>query len=259
MHGVAEPEILVNGAASVHGYSLKHSDAGKLQSADLVFWIGQSLEAFLEKPIGNLSNNAVRVELLESDGLDKIKLDDDLDVGDHGHAGFDPHIWLNPQNAKIMLGEIERSLSALDPQNSNFYKQNMADALVDVDMLEDEIEEILKPVTGRPFIVFHDAYRHFEQRFGLVSAGSITPSSEIVPGVEHISNLRTKIKDVNIQCVFSEVQSGSNLASVIVEGSNANIVSLDPIGISVENGPGLYFTVMRNMAHAFQKCLSPPK
>ena len=252
MHGVGEPDILVDGTASAHDYSLKPSDAGKLQNADLVFWIGLSLETFLEKSLGNLSQNAVRVELLGSHGLHQIK----LDMGEHESSGFDPHIWLNPQNAEIMLAEIERQLSALDPENSGRYRQNMANALTELDALGVEIEEMLKPVMGKPFIVFHDAYRHFEQRFGLISAGSITPSPEIMPGAERIFSLRKKVLDLDIRCVFTEVQSGSKLASIIVEGSNARIASLDPAGVSLENGPGLYFALIRDMAHTFQKCLS---
>ena len=93
MQGVGTPDLIVAGAGSPHSHALKPSQAGQLQNADLVFWIGPELEAFLEKSITGIARKAVSVELMDSRGLSKIKVREGDDFDDHGHddSGHDDH------------------------------------------------------------------------------------------------------------------------------------------------------------------------
>ncbi|MGB1105365.1 MAG: hypothetical protein ACPG36_02670, partial [Candidatus Puniceispirillaceae bacterium] len=85
MQDVGAPDLIVEGAASPHTYSLKPSQARKLQDADLVFWIGHELEAFLEKPIDGIATGATAVSLLDSHGLTRITFREGGAFDDHGH------------------------------------------------------------------------------------------------------------------------------------------------------------------------------
>ena len=272
MEGIGVPDLIVKGAASPHTYALKPSQAEQIEKADLVFWMGHSLETFLEKPLEALGTKAMVVELMDSEGLKKLKMregggfdEHDHDEHDehskeshdeHGHGEFDVHVWLDPENAKVMANEIMEALKKVDPGNAKKYETNTKKIVEKLNRLVAEISAELSPAKGKGFIVFHDAYQYFEERFGLKAVGSITVSPEVVPGVKRIKELKTKIKELNALCVFSEPQFKPKLVSTVVEGTKAKTGVLDPLGASIQNGPKLYFIIIRDMANSLNKCLS---
>ncbi len=270
MEGVAKPDLIVKGSASPHTYSLRPSQARQLEDADLVFWMGHELESFLEQPLEAIATKAHIVELIDSSKLKKIKMreggmfdahvhdDHDEHEGhdDHGHGEFDVHVWLDPENAKVLVDEIKLALIELDPVNASKYESNSKKMNMKLDQLIDEVSNKLESDKGKGYVVFHDAYQYFEQRFGMSAVGSITVSPEVVPGANRIRELKNKINELNAHCVFSEPQFEPKLVSTVVEGTQANTGVLDPLGASIKDGPELYFTLIRNMADSLHECLS---
>ena len=277
MEGVGEPNLLVKGAGSPHTYALKPSQAQQLQDADLVFWMSHDLEAFLENSIESIATNAKSVPLMEAHGLTKLMFreggafdshdhDDHDDHDEHeGHDehdehkhddhGYDPHVWLDPVNAKAMVHEIEEALVEVDPSNAAAYEANAEALMARLDDLVTEIDAELEPVKGRGYVVFHDAYQYFEARFGVSAVGSITVSPEVLPGAERVANLQDKVRDLGATCVFSEPQFEPKLVATVTENTNAGTGVLDPLGASIKDGPDLYFTLIRNMAKSLKDCL----
>jgi zinc transport system substrate-binding protein len=282
MDGVGQPELLIKGAASPHGYQMKPSQAADLQNADVVFWIGHELEAFLEKPLETIATGAQSVPLIDANGVEKLEPreggafehhdhhhegeahEDEAHEGhageehahEHGHEEIDPHVWLDPENAKAFVTQIVSVLSAADPANAETYAKNGEAETAKLDALIAEVNDTLAPVQGRSFIVFHDAYHYFENRFGMEAAGSITINPELAPGAERLSEIQTKLKSLDAACVFSEPQFEPKVVSVAIEGSNARPGVLDPIGANLEDGPDLYFELLRNLATSMRDCLS---
>jgi len=293
MQGVSKPQVIVEGAGSPHSYAMKPSQAVMLQDADLVFWIGPDVEAFLEKPLATLASRARLVRLLDADGLIKLPLRQAGAFGrhthgksdshghapgsDHGHtgdsasrkqrhrtrrtvdhnkAGINPHIWLDPINAKILVRAIKTALVKTDPGNAAIYERNALALSARLDELVVELATVVEPLRGRGFVVFHDAYQYFEIRFGLTASGTITVSPEVVPGAKRVRDLRAKVNQLRAACVFSEPQFQPKLVRTIVEGTDARSGVLDPLGASLDSGAGLYFKLIRNMASAFKSCLS---
>ena len=178
------------------------------------------------------------------------------DHDDHGHDGFDPHVWLDPLNAKAIVHEIEETLSEADPANAATYAANAESVMGRLDSLVAEIDAELQPVKGKGYVVFHDAYQYFENRFGVSAVGSVTVSPEVLPGAERVSELQEKVRSLDATCVFSEPQFEPKLVTTITENTNAGTGVLDPLGASIKDGPDLYFTLIRNMARALKECLS---
>jgi len=90
MDGIGKPELIVDGYASPHGFSMKPSHAKMLQNADLIFWVGEDLENFLEKPLKSIAKKAEKIELIEIKGLNVLKfrernIFDEHDHDDHAH------------------------------------------------------------------------------------------------------------------------------------------------------------------------------
>ena len=185
----------------------------------------------------------------------EAKADHDHDH-DHAHGAFDAHVWLDPQNARAMVHEIEEALSKIDPGNAGRYEANAEAVMARLDALTDELVGELAPVRGKGFVVFHDAYQYFENRFGLSASGSITVSPEVMPGAERIGEIRERVRELGAACVFAEPQFEPKLVSTVIEGTQARSGVIDPLGSSLENGPDLYFSMIRDMAKSIRTCLN---
>ncbi|MBN9034587.1 MAG: zinc ABC transporter substrate-binding protein ZnuA [Rhizobiales bacterium] len=270
MKGIGEPELLLKGAASPHTYALRPSDAAALSRAKLVFWVGPNMEAFLAKPLESLAAGATTVELDEAEGVEHRPLreggafeaDDDEggkahEAHDHGHGEADAHVWLDPENARAMVAAIGKALAGADPANAAAYAANAAELSARLDALSAEIAGELAPVRGKGFVVFHDAYQYFEKRFGMTAVGSITVSPEVMPGAARIAEIRDKVKELDVACVFAEPQFEPRLIEVITEGTGARAGVLDPEASAIEPGPDLYFEMLRGLAASLRTCLAP--
>lgn len=295
MDGVGEPHLLMRGAGSPHEFKLRPSDAAMLEEAVVIFLIDVRMETTLVRPIGTLARDARVVELSQARGLVRRPLreggafeddhnhrhnepehheledghdhdnDDDHDHGEaHGHdeddhdgGAFDLHVWLDPVNAWAMARMMAETLAEADPANAAVYEANAHKLLHRLDDLTEEIAGQVAAVQGQPFIVFHDAYRYFEDRFGLAAMGSAVVSEERSPGVRRIRELREKVSQLGVTCVLSEPHFDPRLVTTVIEGTAIRSGTVDPLGVDVESGPELYFAVLRNMAAAFRDCLAP--
>ena len=266
MQGVGEPSLIVDGAGSPHNFSLKPSQAAEIQEADLVFWIGEGLEAFLDKTIETIGAGANAVELIDAPGLQTLRFreggafeahDGEKDEAQgEAHDEIDMHVWLDPVNAKALAKAIEEALAAADPDNAAAYRANAAALGAKLDALVTNISGELETVRDRRFVVFHDGYHYFENRFGVTAAGSLTVTPDVMPGAERVAEIQGTIARLGVTCVFSEPQFEPRLIAIVTEGTGAHLGELDPLGASLEPGPGLYFELLRAMAASIRTCLS---
>lgn len=277
MQNVGQPHLIVKGGASPHAFSLRPSDAAAIEQADLIFWVGPELELFLETPIHTLAPDALAIALAGTPGLDLLPIregatfdahdhqgeghedheehEHEHEAESHAHESLDMHIWLDPDNAILMVEYIADTLSGADPENADLYTANAEQTLTALNALNAEISAELQPVQGTPFMVFHDAYHYFENRFDVEAAGSITLSPEAIPGARRIAEVHDRMVGLDAACVFAEPQFEPSLIAVVIEGTNAKTGTLDPLGADLEDGPDLYFNMIRNMAHAMRDCL----
>ena len=275
MEGVGSPDLIVDGYASPHGFALKPSHAKMLQEADLIFWVGEGLENFLEKPLKSIAKKAEKIELLEIKGLKKLKFreknifDEHHDHGheeeghdedghdDHGHEGhahgeYDPHIWLDPANAKTILNEMVEHLIENDEKNASIYKSNLDKALKDIDKLISDVNSELNQNIS--FIVFHDAYQYFENRFNVKVLGAFTVNTDVMPGAEQLSGIREIIEHDKVGCIFSEPQFNPDIINAVAKDMDIKTGVLDPLGATLDPGKGLYFKLIKNMSNSFKGC-----
>ncbi|WP_448326017.1 zinc ABC transporter substrate-binding protein [Sulfitobacter sp. M13] len=284
MQGVGTPDLIVQTGASAHEYSLRPSEAKALQHADLVFWVSPDLTPWMKDAIQTLATDAAVTELLEADGTMELAFregaifeahDDnenhatpETDHGgdiqdvagsedDHAHedGAHDTHAWLAPQNAVTWLNVIAGQLSVADPENAGAYFANATAGQSEIEALTDEINEILLPVRGKRFIVFHDAYQYFEVGFDFPAAGAISLSDASAPSPARIAEIQSRIADEGIDCVLAEPQFNQGLVATVLEGTEAGTGVLDPLGSALEPGPALYPQLMRNLATALAECL----
>ncbi|MFM9942026.1 MAG: zinc ABC transporter substrate-binding protein [Hyphomicrobiaceae bacterium] len=281
MQGVSEPRLLVEGTASPHTFVMKPSDAKALAGANVLIRVAESLEPFTAKVIPSLPKQVQVVTLEATPGLTLYPLRTGATFEahehgpahkGHGHAhgpksqnqkgtssgGTDGHIWLDPENAKLIARHVADVLSAAAPAHADRFRANAAALATRLDALGPELADMVKPVVGRNYLVFHDAYQYFERRYGLTPAGSVTISPDVPASAKRIVALRRKVADLKVTCVFAEPQFTPKLIDPIIEGTTARRGILDPLGAAIPAGPEHYFGLMRGLANDLRACLANP-
>lgn len=252
MSDVAEPKLLVPPGASPHAFSLRPSDSRALAEADIVFRVGGGLETFLDKPLQALVDGTI-VTFAEAPGVTKQPIEAASEkVEDHTS---DPHIWLSVANARRIAVIAAQTLSGHDPANAEAYRRNLASLNDRLDNLERDLRDRLTTARRAPYVVLHDAYRHFEAEFGLQRAGAISLSPEQRPGARQLYRIRNLLAAQDIKCVFAEPQFPNAIAATVVAGTNARLAELDPLGAGLAIGPELYFKLMMNLGRSLTGCL----
>lgn len=268
MEGVVEPQLLIKGAGSPHGYALRPSEAKMLADAELVIWVGEELETFLQRPLATLGKSARQLELADhlQDRMLPVRAggawegharahhgDDHQDVhhdDDYAHAplkSLNHHIWTSPLLAKDIVHLVAIALSDMDPSHQEQYVKNAAELQKKLDQLYQEVRHQLAPVASKPYVVFHDAYQYFERDFRLNAVGSVTIDTERSPGARRIKEVREKITELGARAVFSEPQFQSRIVATVLEGTGAKAGVLDPLGADLAEGPDAYFSLIRAM------------
>ncbi|BBK33087.1 zinc transport system substrate-binding protein [Stella humosa] len=269
MAGGDAPHLLIGGTASPHTYALRPSDARRLEAADLVVWVGPTLETPLARPIASLARPERVLTLTRADGVHVLDAREggpwEADDHDHGHKHgtkgaaeeSDGHLWLDPTNAAAIAVAVAERLAGLDPGNAARYRANAERLRTEVAALDQDLAHRLAAVRQRPFLVFHDAYQYLEQRYSLTAVGAIAISPERKPGARRIQALRRRVAETGAACVFSEPQFDAGLVATVTEGTKARTAVLDPLGASLKDGPALYPALMRAITGALAGCLAP--
>ena len=294
MQGIGEPEVLMPPGTSPHDFALRPSDARNLAQADVVVWIGEALTPGLARSIASLAGSARSVELLEAPGTfhlayrsgavfghdhhdrhkhdkahkdparhgdhtDHKHHDDHAEHGaheDHKHHGdMDPHAWQDPENAKVWLEVIANTLSSIDPGNATAYRANASASAMQIDDLVAALRTQLAPLTGRGFVVTHDAFHHFEHRFGIEAVAAISPGDASQASAARLQEVSRMLAADAPICIFIEPQMSETLAQTFADEHGAKVGVIDPVGATLAPGPGLYPALLQGIANGLGDCL----
>jgi zinc transport system substrate-binding protein len=282
---------LIPAEISPHEYKLKPSDTKKLQNANIIFFVSDHLESSVTKVFENLPKNIKIINLMEDAGIKHLAIRDneawERHDHRHGHGDHDDHdkhakkhddhdhdkhakkhddhddhekeddvhIWLSPDNAVKIIKKINKELSLYFPENAETYDKNANQMIKEINQLKVELKKELSGIKDKPYIVFHDAYQYFETSFGLNAAGSVALEGDIASSPKQISIIKDKIVKLKASCVFQEPQFDSKLVKIVVEGTNAQIGTLDPLGVNIKSGENFYLQLLKNMAKSLKDCL----
>lgn len=269
---IATSTSLLRPDVSPHDQRLRPSDMRKLINADVVFWVGPGLERPFIKPIENLPSSVLVVSVNNIKDLRRLR----VRVGGFGKileieasrntaeinkdiSELDPHVWLDPKNAEIIIAMINETMQKIDPKHRDGYARNAEKALQTITEMGRDISKILEPVQGRPFVVYHDAFQYFERQYGLENIGSLTDANENPLGLASLLELRRKMKRNNVQCLLQEPGPEVPLVKVLRRENSVKTGILDVMGSMIKQDQEkaiLYPLLMKGMAKSFRKCLS---
>jgi len=251
MQGLSSPKLLLKGNSSPHSYSMKPSEAKALAEADLILWVGPSLESFLTKAINSLGKKAKVIELLKEEDLFL------LDARGSKKAPVpDPHLWLTTTNGEEIANILAAALAKMDPTNADTYMKNARAFRNKMDKVRRRLEVLLRSYATVPFMTYHDGFQYFERGFSLASKGFVTAHPERPIGANRVALLKGTIMSQKIQCLFVEPQVQPKLAQTLTEGTKARIATIDPLGAKIPLGVDMYGTLIKNLGQAFISCLS---
>lgn len=268
------PRLIVDGVASPHTYQMRPSDAAALRNADLVVWVGGTMETFLARPIASLGTDAEVVTLQHATGMQLLPYREGglwkagpREAGetenshgrargdDQGHDRLDTHIWLNPANARRTVEAVAAALARIHPEGAAAYRRNADTMQARITALESTLRQRLEPVRSRAFVVFHDGYQYFERAFGLNGIGAVTLGPARLPGAKRLASLRRALVEREVRCVFTEPQFEPRLVETVIERTAVRTAVLDPLGADVAAGSNAWFVILRRMGDTIAECL----
>ncbi|WP_460097429.1 zinc ABC transporter substrate-binding protein ZnuA [Pseudomonas sp. H3_C08] len=262
--GVAIPEVLLPPGASPHNYALRPSDVRKVQSVDLLYWIGPDMEGFLPRVLNGRTLPSVAVQDLPGMKLRRFAEDshshaEEADEHDHDHdhrpGTLDAHLWLSPVNARVIADKMAADLSTADPENAERYQSNAKAFDERLDALDQRLKKRLASVEGKPYFVFHEAFDYFEEAYGLKHAGVFSVAAEVQPGAQHVAAMRKRLQEVGKTCVFSEPPLRPRLAETLVAGLPVKLAELDALGGYTPATAQGYEQVLEKLGNDMAGCL----
>ncbi len=263
MAGVGEARLLTPGGQSPHANQLKPSQVRALSDADLIVWIGAPLERSVGKIIAQRRAATRIVTLLTHEEItrlpshqqDETQLQSQTEIQSHPAQNADPHLWLSFHNVRAIVRIVTRELVSIDPSNRKKYQDNAQVLLSRLEQLRQSLHQQLRAVAGKRYVVFHDAYRYFEQEFNLRPVASLIINAARPPGAKRIREIRQIIRTQKVSCVFSEPQFQPGLVKILIADTNASTGILDPLGSGLKPGADAWFQLMQRLADGLVECL----
>ncbi|NVK19985.1 MAG: zinc ABC transporter substrate-binding protein [Methylocystaceae bacterium] len=285
MKGAGTPDLLIDSVQSPHRYSLKPSDAQKIQDADVIVWVSDEMEIFLADAIKSLNPKVLSITMEDEEvphGEDdhdhekhneehahedhdhekheheQEKHDDHDDHDDHEghHHDKDVHYWLNPAHAIELVEKLEHELSEIDPANAKLYSKNAHALVEELHDLDHDLKHTLAAIKDKPFVVFHDAYGHFVERYELNMAGVVTLAPNKQPSVKRLNEIHHLLEEKKVKCIFSEPQFPSKTVERLIEGTPVKAGLLDPTGGTMDKGTDHYIKMMKAISNSLVTCLN---
>ncbi|MEZ9525822.1 zinc ABC transporter substrate-binding protein ZnuA [Enterovibrio norvegicus] len=255
----ANVDVLLPTNASPHDYALKPSDIKKIKTADMVVWVGPELELFLEKILLTQKN---ALQLTNYDGMPVMYYGeqeghDDHDHHGHDHAGIDGHIWLGPEQSKVIAEAVREYLARKDPQNAAEYKNNYDKFVAEISQTQQVLTDNFAAIENKGYFLFHDAYGYFESAFGLSPRGHFTVDPERKPGARTLVTIRTTLQNKEAQCVFTEPQFNPSLIKSVTKGTGVKLVELDPMAQDLDLNTQGYKDFLLSLGSSYLECFQP--
>jgi zinc transport system substrate-binding protein len=230
--------VMVPPGASPHTYEPTPSQLMSVSKAQLYCEVGSGVEfelVWMDRVV-NMNTDMVVVDC--SEGVQLVY------AGDHQEheRGYDPHIWLSPQNAVLMVETMYKGLVQVDPMNKEYYSQNKIRYIEELEELDRDIVKALSAVTTRRIMVYHPSWTYFCRDYGLEQIPIEEEGKEPTPqGIQHVVE---QAQRYHIKVIFTSPQFSTEAAEVIAHEIGGQVVLIDPLAKSyVEN--------MLKVAHAF--------
>ena len=267
-HGAQKPQLLLAPNVLPHGARLTPSQARMLQNADLLVFVGESFAAFESSIKQNEGNHIVR--LTEIEGITTLPLieehaeeghdkhaEEEHEEEEHRHAGsVDPHVWLDIENARVIVKRLANLLAERDKPNAALYRTNARKLDLALRALDREVRAIVRGLSGH-FLVLHDSTAYFAARYGIRGKERLYAAHHNATrdGMRHTLRVHKKLRSGKYRCVVVQPQLPRKVRKRLLD-SDTRVVVIDPLGASLSQDETFYANLLRSVAEGFRQCLS---
>ena len=253
---------MVPSGTEPHDWEPSTNDLKSLEKADVFIYNGADMEPWADDLLVSRSDKlrvveaSENVELRTTDGEHEHA--HEHEGADHHHGDFDPHVWLDPENAKIEMEAIRDALCAADPENSTVFQSNYEKYAAELDALDAEFREKLSSLPNRTIVVAHEAFGYLCDAYDLTQVGieGLSPDSEPDPG--RMAEVIDFVREHSISTIFFEELVSPKVAEAIASETGAQAKMLSPLeGLSDEQAAAGadYFSVMHDNLAALMEAL----
>lgn len=248
---------LLTGLETGHTYAPKPSHILAVRRAHVLLQVGIGLEVWVDGLIRSAGNPDLLV-ITTGDGIGLLDEAASADVedasSDHHHGN--PHVWLDPVNAEIMVGHITDALASKDPAHASTYRANQAAYLKQLAALQNELLTKVRTLSDRRIVVHHPAWPYFARRFGFEIVGAIIPQPGAEPSAYHLRRLIRLMRQKGIRVIVAEPQLNRRLAEVLAGETAAELVTLTPLPSALP-GTETYLDMLRYNVTTLVDALQP--
>lgn len=225
--------VMVPPGANIHIYEPSPSQMTALAKAEMYAKVGSGIEFELVWTDKLIAANKDMLVVDCSQGIElQVMIGEYEHEGEHEeeepeHGGMDPHVWMSPLNAQIMVRNICDGLIQVDPDSKTYYEQNRDAYLQKLAELDQDIRDGLSGVTNRKFMVYHPAFGYFAREYKLTMLPIEEEGKE--PTAAGLAHLIEQAKEHEIKVIFAEPQFNPQSAEVIAEAIGGRVVFIDPL------------------------------
>ncbi|GKX67885.1 metal ABC transporter substrate-binding protein [Inconstantimicrobium mannanitabidum] len=250
---------LVPAGTEPHDWEPSTKDINNLEKADVLIYNGAGMEHWIKKVVGTLENKKlVTVEASQGINLIEGHEEEEEKEKDAEESKYDPHVWMNPQNAKKEMENIKNALVKADESNKKYYEDNYNKYAKQIDELDKEFKDAISNIKNKDIIVAHQAFGYLCKQYGLnqVSIEGLSADSE--PDPTRMKEIIKFAEEHKVKTIFFEELVSPKVSETIAKEVGAKTDMLNPLeGLSdKEQAEGKdYFTVMKRNLESLKAAL----
>lgn len=248
---------LVPAGTEPHDWEPTASDITELEKADVLIYNGVGMEHWVDDVLDSLGNKELSV-VEASENVMLIEGSEEEEDGVEHTDAYDPHVWLDPENAKIEMQNIKDAFVAADPENQEYYEDNYATYAAELDALDAEFTQMIEALPNKDLVVTHEAFGYLCDAYGLNQVGIMGLSPDAEPDAGTMASVIDYVNEHDVKVIFFEELVSPKVAEAIAEATGAQTAMLNPLeGLTdeeIDDGED-YFSVMRGNLEAIKEAL----
>lgn len=247
MEGIEPPELLLIGDNTPFDHVLSEAQIVELQQANLVVWVGPELEHFLVEPLAGAGGNTDVMTLLDNPNLKILwsRWDD---------SKRDPYFWLDSRNGIVLIDELTRTLTRIDPGRSHLYKRNREKVFTRMALLDRKLEYGYRGLKAGRALGYFDTLQYFEQAYALKIGESVVESPTAATDAASLLTARKHLAEGEYSCLLIENAMKTPNLKLLMDGIDIQIGKLDSLGTLLTAGSDLYFELMEYNTATIKDC-----
>ena len=230
---------LLKGGEDLHTFDPRPSDTRAVYNADVLIKIGIGLDDWADK-VAAASGNKKLIVIETSKGVNVISSPGENPSHTHGN----PHIWHDPENAKVMVENIYQAFIKVSPANADYFKVNKDAYIARLTDLDRELDATISDIKDRRVVTYHPGWAYLLRRFQLREMFSIEKAPGREPSAREIARAIETIRKENIRLILGEPEAPKKVLDIISKKSGAVAVNLAPEIGSLPQATG-YIEMMR--------------